>query len=118
MTALFAYLVVVVAFAAVCCGHVGEDWPMSGACAWLRGRLAAVGVARAVPEGRGAQDAAGGRRRPRDPADTPCAALSWRESAPQAPGGGFHAPDHPSAPERRTAAHVPTWAQPDTKEAA
>jgi hypothetical protein len=39
VTGLLVYLAVVVAFTALWCGHVGEDWPLSGAWSALSARL-------------------------------------------------------------------------------
>ena len=49
MTAVAAYLAVVVAFAAVCCGHHGEEFPIRLRWAWnaLSARLPASNASRA-----------------------------------------------------------------------
>lgn len=47
MTAVAVYLVVVVAFAAVCCGHHGETFPIPLRGAW-RGVAGALAASRAL----------------------------------------------------------------------
>lgn len=113
MTAVAVYLAVVVAFAALCCGHVGEDWPLSGTWAWLYGRVTAVGVARAVREVRPSQGAADGRTRPRAPSGTPCAGTGSPWSAPHGTNGPDTHRDASSPSSARTARPAPAWARTD-----
>lgn len=125
---LLAYLALVVAVAAVCCGHQGEPFPpfawwrsargAGRSCAGLCGRLRASTPRKAVREPRLAHNASEGHQAPRAPADTPCAATDGPHSAPQPPD----APDtHYATPKpysARTDRPGPTWAQPDSEEAA
>jgi len=119
VTGLAAYLACTIAFAALACGHHGQDWPLLGAWRWLWAALRGLCGFRPV---RDAPRPADGRLWLRSapvlpagsPATGPARPTVPRWSAPQAPGDPFPAPTRPSASQARTA---PSWARTD-KEAA
>jgi hypothetical protein len=93
-------------------------WPCRTAREALDAAVAASRALTALREPRLAHNAADGHQAPRATADTPHAATDGPHSAPQPPD----APDtHHTAPKpysARTDRPSPTWAQPDSEEAA
>jgi hypothetical protein len=128
VTLLLAYLALVVAVAAVCCGHQGEPFPpftwwraaraAGRSRGGLYGRWSALRARNALREGRPAHNAADGHQAPRAPADTPRAATDGPDSAPQPPDAPDTHRDAPKPHSARTHRPGPTWAQPDSEEAA
>lgn len=111
MTAVAVYLVVVVAFAALCCGHVGEEFPIPLRGAW-RGLWGVVGPLRgsadAGPRVRPSERRTAARgARPAPAVTAPSRPHVRRWSAPQDSGGGFPAPTQLRPSQGRPA---PSWA--------
>jgi hypothetical protein len=64
VTGLLAYVASAVAFAALLCGHHGQDWPLAGVWGWLYARLSAPQPSDTAREPRTAPRPAQGRPAP------------------------------------------------------
>jgi len=114
---LLAYLALVVAVAAVCCGHQGEPFPIPLRGAWraLR-RLGSPSRGSAVAGT--LLEPSGGRVAARETTAAPRRALNAPQAA-ELRSSGLGAAE-PAQRRSRTRSHpaTPTWARTDTEEAA
>ena len=120
MTAVAAYLVVVVAFAALCCGHHGEEFPIPLRGAW-RGLRGAAGPSRGSADAGRPVRPSGGRLwlrsarvpRPGSGVAGPRRRLSARLSRELPPDGSQSANAADGRSQPQPPRPPPAWARPD-----
>lgn len=111
MTPLLAYLAMVVAVAALCCGHQGERFPIRLGGAWRALRRLGGRSGDSADLG-SAERPSGGLVAAREPAAAPRRALNAPQTAQRGsgdPGAADGAERRPQPPTRP----VPAWARPD-----